>query len=459
MNRQAALPSEVAAGYRQISAILPRFVQQTGDAVELSFRDPAAGARAYEGFDSQFTDLQTSMDSTRDRLQGAVAAAQASGARVRAGAWTTMIGAIALGLAVLFGAAIMLLRSILVLLNGVAAAMTRLAKGEALTEIPGAGRRDAVGRMATSIEVFRDNHAEAERLAAEQSAEREAKQRRAQQIERLVSVFQDGVGALTGKLAGSSAELEATARSLTGTAEQTGQQAGNAAAAVSEASSGVQTVAAAAEQLTASIGEISRQVTQSARITQGAVEDVRRTDRIVHTLEDGASRIGDVVGLITTIAGQTNLLALNATIEAARAGDAGKGFAVVASEVKNLAQQTGRATEEIGGQVSQIQSATRDAVAAIQGISKTIEQVSAIATTIAAAVEEQGAATAEIARNVQLTATSTDQVGRTLTELNGTASATGGAAGKVLSVASVLSRQAEQLSGEVGSFVANVRAA
>ena len=458
-NRRSALPADIAGGYRTIAGILPRFVAQAGDAVTLSFGNPAAGARLYDGFDSQFGDLQTAMDGARDHLQTALAAAEAAGRASQASARTVMLLALVVGLAMLFGAAALLTRTILGLLNQMAGAMTRLARGELLPEVPGAGRADAIGAMAASVQVFRDSRARAERLDAEQAAEHAAKQARAEQIERLMVAFQGGVGGLAAQLSNTSTELEGAARSLSTTAQLTDKQAGQAASAVSEASSGVQTVAAAAEELTASIGEISRQVMQSARITRDAVEDVRRTDRIVHTLEDGASRIGDVVGLITTIAGQTNLLALNATIEAARAGDAGKGFAVVASEVKNLAQQTGRATEEIGGQVSQIQAATRDAVAAIQGISRTIEQVSAIATTIAAAVEQQGAATSEIARNVHLTAASTDQVSRTLAELNDAAGATGGVAGKVLSVASVLSRQAGQLSGEVGSFLASVRAA
>ncbi len=458
-NRRAVLPDGVAAGYQKIAALLPGFVRQAGDAVTLSFANPAAGAKLYDGFDGQFGDIQTAMDATRDQLQMAVAAARAAGAGVQASAWSAVVAALVVGLALLFGAATVLTRTIMGLLVRMADAMTRLARGESLPEVPGTGRGDAIGAMAASVQVFKDSRIKAERVDAEQAAERVAKQVRAERIETLMAAFQGGVGGLAAKLTASSVELEGTAQSLSATAQGTDQQAGRAASAVAEASAGVQTVAAAAEELTASIGEISRQVTQSARITHEAVEDVRRTDRIVHTLEDGASRIGDVVGLITTIAGQTNLLALNATIEAARAGDAGKGFAVVASEVKNLAQQTGRATEEIGGQVSQIQAATRDAVAAIQGISRTIEQVSAIATTIAAAVEQQGAATAEIARNVHRTAASTDQVSRTLTELNGAASATGGAAGKVLSVASVLSRQAEQLSGEVGGFLASVRAA
>jgi methyl-accepting chemotaxis protein len=221
----------------------------------------------------------------------------------------------------------------------------------------------------------------------------------------------------------------------------------------------VQTVAAAAEQLTASISEISRQVAQSAQRSGQAVADAQRTDVIVRALAEAAEKIGHVVGLISNIAGQTNLLALNATIEAARAGDAGKGFAVVASEVKSLANQTAKATEEIGAQIGQIQAATQEAVLAIQGITGTIEEVSAIAVSIAAAVEEQGAATGEIARNVQQTAKSARDVTTNIAGVNRAATETGLAAGQVLDAAGDLSRQAEQLTREVGGFLAEVRAA
>ena len=221
----------------------------------------------------------------------------------------------------------------------------------------------------------------------------------------------------------------------------------------------MQTAAAAAEQLTASIGEISRQVAHSSHIAGKAVAEARRTDTIVQALAEGAQKIGDVVQLITGIAAQTNLLALNATIEAARAGDAGKGFAVVASEVKNLASQTARATEEIDVQISHIQSATTEAVQAIRMISATIEDVSFISTTIASAVEQQGAATAEIARNVQQTAASTEHVTSNIASVSQAANDTGAAAGQVLGSASELSAQAKMLTESVVRFIGTVRAA
>ncbi len=271
--------------------------------------------------------------------------------------------------------------------------------------------------------------------------------------------FEAKVGTLVSMLSSGATELQATAQSMSATATQTNQQATTVAAAAEEASAGVQTVAAAAEELTSSIHEISRQVAQSAKITEKAVEDARRTDTTVRALADGAQKIGDVVQLITNIAAQTNLLALNATIEAARAGDAGKGFAVVASEVKSLATQTAKATEEIAAQIAQIQDATGEAVKAIKAISATIDEVNVIASNIASAVEEQGAATAEIARNVQQTAASTQEVTATITGVSRAANDTGAAAGQVLGAASNLLRQAEQLTNEVNNFVVGVRAA
>ena len=352
-----------------------------------------------------------------------------------------------------------LVRGISTPIVAMTAAMRRLADHDMSTEIFGAERGDEIGAMAATVQVFKDNIVNADRLAAEQESERVKKDKRAQHVDALTSGFETKVGNLVGMLSSAATEMEATARSMTATAEQANQRANTVAEAAVEASAGAQTVASAAEQLTASIAEISRQVGQSAKITGKAVDDARRTDAIVRALAEGAQKIGDVVALISNIAAQTNLLALNATIEAARAGDAGKGFAVVASEVKSLANQTARATEEIGAQIGQIQAATREAVAAIQGIAGTIDEVGLIATTIAAAVEQQGAATLEIARNVQQTAQAAHDVTINIGGVTEAANDTGAAAGEVLSAAGALSKQAEQLSGEVKAFVSGVRAA
>ena len=383
----------------------------------------------------------------------------AAGAVVR-WAFILLLGALAAMAVLALGAAVAMIRSISNPIAALTATMRRLAgKQDMDVAIPGGGRGDEIGAMASAVQVFRDNMVTADRLTAEQVLDQAAKEVRTHRLEQLVSGFEAKVGQMTGMLAAGSTELEATALAMSDNARQANGQAATVAAAAEEASLGVQTVAAAAEQLTASINEISRQVAQSARITGQAVVSARRTDAIVQALAAGAAKIGDVVGLITNIAGQTNLLALNATIEAARAGDAGKGFAVVASEVKNLANQTAKATEEINSQITQIQGATREAVEAIRGITATIEEVSGIATNIAAAVEEQGAATSEIARNVQETAQSTHSVTQNITGVSQAANETGAAASQVLSAAADLSRQAEQLSGEVSLFVGEVRAA
>ncbi|WP_428391839.1 methyl-accepting chemotaxis protein [Lichenicoccus sp.] len=335
--------------------------------------------------------------------------------------------------------------------------MKRLAARDLRVEIDGVERRDEIGGMAAAVQIFRDSMIENDRLAAEQQSEQCAKEKRATRIDEILQGFEGDVGQLVGILASASSELEGTARSMSGAAEQTNSQAGEVASAAVVMSTGVQNVAAAAEQLSSSIKEISRQIGQSAAVTGQAVEDTRRTDAIVQALATGAEKIGRVVGLITDIASQTNLLALNATIEAARAGDAGKGFAVVASEVKNLAAQTAKATEEIGAQIEQIQGATREAVASINGISGVIDELGRIATTIAAAVEEQGAVTGEIARTAQETARASEQVTRRMGTVSGAANDTGAAATQVLGSASTLLKRTEDLSGQVVVFMRNVR--
>jgi len=371
------------------------------------------------------------------------------------------LGAMGAGLMALLGLVSWLIaRDILGALDRQKGRMQRIADGSIDQPVEETSRGDEIGRMAETLEVLRQTAITARSLEAEQVAtKQQAENDKRQALVALADRFDTSVGRLVGLMASGSTELETTAKSMTGTAERTNQRAAVVGSAATEASTRVQTVAAAAEELSSSISEISRQVAQSAAITSRAVETARHTDTTVRALADGAQQIEHVAELISSIAEQTNLLALNATIEAARAGEAGRGFAVVAAEVKTLASQTADATKEIGTRIAQIQRATKEAVEAIQGITTTIEEVSAIATTIGSAIEEQGAATAEIARNVTQTAQATKDVTGNIGAVSTAANETGAAAGLVLTAASNLSKQAEQLSGEVNTFLAGVRAA
>ncbi|MBJ7407779.1 MAG: CHASE3 domain-containing protein [Bradyrhizobium sp.] len=373
-------------------------------------------------------------------------------------------------MAMLIGGFVTLLLS-LVGAFGVAIAVTRpiqrittemgiLAQGDTSVVVSGTERKDEIGEMAQAVQVFKTNAIEVERLKAEQvEAERRSAEQRKQDMIRLADDFEGAVGQIIGTVSSASTQLEASASTLTGTAERSQQLATTVAAASEEASTNVQSVASATEEMASSVGEISRQVQESARMAGDAVGQARATTERVSELSKAAARIGDVVELINTIAGQTNLLALNATIEAARAGEAGRGFAVVASEVKALAEQTAKATGEIGQQISGIQAATNDSVGAIKEISSTIERLSEISSAIAAAVEEQGAATQEIARNVQQAAQGTQQVSSNITDVQRGASETGTASSQVLSAAQMLSNDSTRLKNEVGKFLTTVRAA
>lgn len=338
-------------------------------------------------------------------------------------------------------------------------AVSRLAADDLTVVVQDEDRKDEIGALARSVQVFKDALLKARQLAADQEREHAAREARATRLEALVKEFEAGSGGIVESLSAAATGMKSTAEGMSGLAGDTNQRAAGVAEAIAEASAGVQNVAASAEELSSSISEISRQVSESAVMTEQAVTEARRSDATVRALSEGAARIGQVVELISQIASQTNLLALNATIEAARAGDAGKGFAVVASEVKSLAQQTAKATEEIGAQIAQVQGATNEAVEAIRQITNSIEKVSAIATGIASAVEEQGAATAEIARSVQRTAASTQEVTTTIGGVAQVADAAGAAASQVLSAAGEVFAQSGQLSGRIKDFVASVRAA
>lgn len=349
--------------------------------------------------------------------------------------------------------------SIIKPIHGLTDAMRRLAAGDRQTPVPALAQKDEIGEMARTVDVFKQNAIEMDRLKAEQeTSQREAAKQRRASMEQLTDSFNGTVGGILKQVLTSSQDLETTAKTMSSTADETMRQSTAVAAASQEASTNVQTVAAAAEELAASIQEISRQVAQSTKVAQGASEEAAKANTMVHGLAEAAGRIGEVVNLINDIASQTNLLALNATIEAARAGDAGKGFAVVANEVKSLANQTAKATEEIGQQIGAVQSATQDAVSAIEGIGRVIAEVNQISTAIASAVEEQGAATHEIARNVQQASAATAEVNSHIQGVSQGAEKTGGSAGHVLTSAGALNRQALELRGQVDGFLSRVQA-
>ena len=318
-------------------------------------------------------------------------------------------------------------------------------------------RDDEIGMALRNIQAMQA------KLGFDREQEKDTEKRVAVQrkfdMQKLANDFESAVGEIIETVSSASTELEASASSLKATAVHSQELTMMVAAASEEASTNVQSVASATEEMTSSVNEISRQVQESARIAGEAVDQARTTNDRVSELSKAAARIGDVVELINTIAGQTNLLALNATIEAARAGAAGRGFAVVASEVKALAEQTAKATGEIGQQITGIQAATQESVNAIKEIGSTIEKLSEISSTIAAAVEEQGAATQEIARNVQQAAQGTMQVSSHITDVQRGTSETGSASSEVLSAAQLLSGDSNRLKLEVGKFLNSVRAA
>ena len=337
--------------------------------------------------------------------------------------------------------------------------MQALGTGDLSAQVPHRGEKTEIGAMADTLQVFK------EALIAKQAADEaaaldaEAKIERGRRVDAITRDFESMIGEIVQTVSSASTQLEASAGTLSATADRSQEMATAVASASEEASTNVQSVASATEELSSSVNEISRQVQESARMASDAVGQARTTTDRVSELSKAASRIGDVVELINTIAGQTNLLALNATIEAARAGEAGRGFAVVASEVKALAEQTAKATGEIGQQVTGIQAATQESVGAIKEISGTIERLSEIASTIAAAVEEQGAATKEISRNVQQAAQGTQQVSANITDVQRGAAETGSASSQVLSAAQSLSGDSNRLKLEVGKFLGSVRAA
>jgi methyl-accepting chemotaxis protein len=422
--------------------------------------DFASAVSFLRPFDKSFEVTRRSVgDLVAEVRQHQLADSQAAGA-TNANAQNALVGAtvaaVLLALATTAAMSWSTVRSI----RRIADATSRLATGDTETDLTALVRHDELGAIVAALSVFRDGLLQITALrTAQEKQKQEAEAARKAALNGLAASFESTVGGIVRKVTRAAAAVEGVAQNMSGSAAATKIQAAQVAEASRDASASVTAVAAAAEELASSIGEIGRQVAASSRVTTRAVEDARRTDATVQALAAASNRIGQVVQLISAIAGQTNLLALNATIEAARAGDAGRGFSVVASEVKTLAQRTGDATGEIGKQIAHMQQATSEAVSAIRGIMATIEEVSGIAAAIADAVEQQNAATAEIAQNVAHTSASTHLVTNTIGDVSVAVGETGSAGIVVLDAARDLATQAQELSAKVDRFLSDVRAA
>ncbi|WP_114391872.1 methyl-accepting chemotaxis protein [Oleisolibacter albus] len=365
------------------------------------------------------------------------------------------LGGIALGLGIGLAVA---RQGIIAPLNAVVACLRRLADGDLTVEVFGVGRRDEIGAIAETMQVFKQNALERERMAEARRQEQQIKEERTRTVTAMISRFDGEVSEILQVVTSAATELEATAQSLSSAAEQVSQQSGVVASSTRQASASVQTVASATEEMSSSIQEVARQMSTSRDMASRATEEATAAQTRIRQLDEAGKRINDVIALIESIAGQTNLLALNATIEAARAGEAGKGFAVVASEVKTLANQTARATDDIRGQIAGMQDTIQHTVDAITRVTDVIYRLNEMATSVASAVEEQTAATGEISRNATEAAIGTEEVVRAIGGVQGGAASSASGAVQVLTASRDLASRAVRLRQSVETFITGVKA-
>lgn len=460
----AAMPN--VAQEKELAAQLPERVAELVSLVRNDLK------RAIEGRADQadFDELDDQIDGSARKLSLIVRTLDASlGSRI-AQAWedqaatlsTTKsvgLGTAALALLAVSVLSWLIVRSITHPLAKLTAAMRQLADGDKTIACPGSEARDEIGEMARALVVLKEGLVQADRMAADQdSLKARAEGERRQALTVLADSFEQGVKGVVGRVADAAGSMKSTAEGLADMAEESGNHAVALSGTAEITAANVQTVAAAAEQLSASIAEIAGRVGRSSAIARNAVDEARKVDDVVRSLAAAAARIGDVVSMISDIAGQTNLLALNATIEAARAGEAGKGFAVVASEVKNLSNQTAKATEEISGQIATVQAVVKQVVSAIDGIARVIGDIDETAGSIAASVEQQGAATREIAASAQQAASGTMEMSGNVAQMTQVVDMVRASAGEVLTAADLLTGNSGALHGEVEKFLGSVRA-
>jgi methyl-accepting chemotaxis protein len=406
---------------------------------------------------------------TVEKLGAAVAVANAAlnaskerSADLRAGAQHALIlqlVLLAIAIALTVGAMTAVTRRVITPLHTMRDAMLKVAAGDLAVDSGHGDRQDEIGALAGALETFKQQAVDKLRIEAQERDRNAGALARQKAMEAYVGEFEEMVRQSLRQLGDASSQMRTTSSSLSTVSRQTNQRVEGAQRASGEASMSVESVASASEELSASINDISQQAVHAAEIARRAVNQARQTDGTVQGLAASAGKIGEVVGLINTIASQTNLLALNATIEAARAGEAGRGFAVVASEVKSLASQTAKATEDISEQISDIQKVAGEAIDAIKGIGSIIAEVNEVATAIAAAVQEQGAATQEISRSTQHAAQGTKNVSDNITGVKTDADAAAAAADHVSTASQTLETQSQQLGDQVTQFLGKIRAA